>query len=62
MQVGYTGRMRFFSTDPNEPGPPTGKPGGPATSAAIVLRTLAFLIAVVIVSVATLWPLAEALL
>ena len=41
--------------------PPAGKPGSIATSAEIALRTLAFIVAVAIVSVVTFWPLAEAL-
>jgi hypothetical protein len=41
--------------------PPAGRPGAPATGVEIAFRTLAFVIAVAIVSVTTFWPLAEAL-
>jgi hypothetical protein len=41
--------------------PPADKLGARATGVEIALRTLAFLVAVAIVSMATFWPLAEAL-
>jgi hypothetical protein len=41
--------------------PPAGKLGEPATGVEIALRTLVFVVAFAIVSVATFWPLAEAL-